>query len=178
MKYYQELKRSMEKIAEDENTVFLGQAVAVPGTAMSNTLSDVNRGKLIEFPVAEEMQMGVTVGLALAGIIPVSIFPRWNFLLVAFNQLINHLDKLTVLTEGKSPAKAIIRTSIGSKRPLHPQIQHVGDFTEAVRQMCVSLDVVRLEEPTDIFPAYEHALFRDDGKSTLLVEYGDYYNEK
>ena len=30
----------------------------------------------------------------------------------------------------------------------------------------------------DIFPAYEKALNRDDGKSTLLVEFGDYYNEK
>jgi len=178
MQYFSELKRSMEYIAADDKSLFIGQAVAVPGTAMSNTLADVDKKKLIEFPVAEEMQMGATIGLALQGRIPVSIFPRWNFLFLAFNSLINHLDKLTFITNGKVQAKVIIRTGIGSQRPLHPQHQHIGDFTEAVRQMCVSIDVIRLDEPQDIFPAYQHALHRDDGRSTLLVEHGDYYNEK
>ena len=74
--------------------------------------------------------------------------------------------------------KVIIRTSIGSERPLHPQYQHVGDFTEAIQKMCTTIDVIRLDEPSDIFSSYEKALLRDDGKSTILVEYGDYYNEK
>ena len=56
MKYFDELKRSMEYLASDSRTVFIGQAVAVPGTAMSNTLTDIAREKLIELPVAEEMQ--------------------------------------------------------------------------------------------------------------------------
>ena len=30
----------------------------------------------------------------------------------------------------------------------------------------------------DIFPSYEKALNRDDGRSTILVEFGDYHNEK
>ena len=46
MKYFDELKRSMEFLAQDPRTVFIGQAVAVPGTAMTNTLKDVARGKL------------------------------------------------------------------------------------------------------------------------------------
>ena len=33
-------------------------------------------------------------------------------------------------------SKVIIRTGIGSIRPLHPQDQHVGDFTESIRLMC------------------------------------------
>ena len=74
--------------------------------------------------------------------------------------------------------KVIIRTSIGSERPLHPQYQHVGDFTEAVQKMCSTIEVIRLKEPENIFPAYEKALKREDGKSTIVVEYGDYYNEK
>ena len=67
MKYFDELKRSMEFLAADPRVVFMGQAVAVPGTALSNTLRDVAPGRLIELPVAEEMQMGMTTGLALAG---------------------------------------------------------------------------------------------------------------
>jgi len=178
MKYFDELKRSMDFLARDPRTIFIGQAVAVPGTAMTNTLKDIPRDRLIELPVAEEMQMGMTTGMALTGLVPVSIFPRWNFLLAAMNQLINHLDKVQVMSGGGYEVKAIIRTGIGSQRPLHPQQQHVGDYTEALRAMCTTIEVIRLEEPADIFPSYERAMLRDDGRSTILVEYGDYYNEK
>ena len=41
---------------------------------MTNTLKDVPRDRLIELPVFEEMQMGMTTGLALTGLVPVSIF--------------------------------------------------------------------------------------------------------
>jgi hypothetical protein len=54
----------------------------------------------------------------------------------------------------------------------------VGDFTDALRLMCRTIEVIRLDEPDQIFPAYERALLRDDGRSTLIVEYGDYYSEK
>jgi pyruvate/2-oxoglutarate/acetoin dehydrogenase E1 component len=178
MKYFEELKRSMEFLAADPRTLFIGQAVAVPGTAMSNTLRDVDKSRLVELPVAEEMQMGITTGLALAGRVPVSIFPRWNFLLCGMSQLINHLDKLDAMSNGGYRAKAIVRTGIGSERPLHPQQQHVGDYTDALRLMCKTIEVIRLDEPEQIFPAYERALLRDDGRSTLIVEYGDYYSEK
>ena len=67
---------------------------------------------------------------------------------------------------------------IGSVRPLHPHHQHTGDYTEAFTSMCKNIDVIRLDEPEDIFPAYTKALWREDGKSTILVEWGDYYSEK
>ena len=178
MKYFDELKRAMDFLAEDPRTVFIGQAVAVAGTAMTNTLKDVPRGRLIELPVFEEMQMGMTLGMALNGAVPVSLFPRWNFLLCGINQLVNHLDKVQVMSNGGYQAKAIIRTGIGSERPLHPQHQHIGDFTSAIRAMCTTIEVIRLDEPADVFPAYERALLRDDGRSTIVVEHGDYYGEK
>ncbi len=178
MKYFDELCRAMEFLAQDDRVLFMGQAVAVPGTAMSNTLKKVPSEKLLELPVAEELQMGMATGMALAGFIPVSIYPRWNFFLLALNQLVNHLDKIPSMSNPGYRPKVIIRTGIGSERPLHPQYQHVGDFTEAFRLMCGNIDVVRLDEPEDIFPAYQKAFERTDGRSTILVEYGDYYSEK
>ena len=50
----------MQKIQNN----FSGQAVEYPGTAMTNTLKNVPK-KLIEIPVAEEMQLGISNGLAL-----------------------------------------------------------------------------------------------------------------
>jgi len=171
-KYFDELKRSMDYLALNPKVVFLGQAVACAGTAMSNTLKDVSRDRLIELPVDEEMQMGMANGLAVAGQIPVSIFPRWNFLLLSVNQIVNHLDKFHEMSNGGYQPKVIIRTGIGSERPLHPQYQHVGDFTDAFRLMCKHIEVIRLDEPEDIFPAYKKALEREDGKSTIVVEWG------
>ncbi len=177
-KYFDELEKSMKYLGLKKNIIFIGQAVEDPGTAMSNTLKNVSKDKLLELPVAEEMQMGMTLGLAMDGNIPVSIFPRWNFLLYAVNQLINHVDKFKVMAGSKIKPKIIIRTSIGSQRPLHPQFQHIGDYSEAFKKMTTTIEIIKLREPKDIFPAYRKAFLRKDGKNTILVEYGDYYNEK
>jgi len=177
-RYFDELKRAMEYLGEQTDTVFLGQAVAYKGTAMTNTLKDIDPEKLIEMPVDEEMQMGITNGLAVAGNVPVSIYPRWNFLLLTMNQLINHLDRMPAFSHGEYIPKVIIRTGIGSERPLHPQAQHVGDFTDGMRLMVKNIEIIRCEEPEDIFPAYYKAYNRTDGKCTIVVEYGDYYGEK
>jgi len=176
--YFEELEKAMTWLANHEDTLFLGQAVSVPGTAMSTTLQAVAPEKLIELPVAEEMQMGISVGLAIDGFVPISIFPRWNFILLGMNQLINHLDRMPQISNNGYPTKVIIRTSIGSERPLHPQYQHVGDFSEAIAMMLNNTDVVTLEDPTEIFPAYQYAYERTDGRSTIIAEYGDFYSEK
>jgi len=178
MRYFDELKRTMTFLSKNRKVVFIGQAVSYPGTAMYNTLSDVKKNKRYELPVAEEMQMGMTIGLAMNGNIPISIYPRWNFMLLATNQIINHLDKISLMSKEKFKQKIIIRTAIGSERPLHPQHQHVGDFTDPFSKMCKNIDFIKLKEPKDIFRSYKKALLRKDNKPTILVEYGDYYNEK
>ena len=178
MKYFNELKKSMNYLGNKKDTIFIGQAVEVSGTAMSNTLKDIKKNKLLELPVAEDMQMGMTLGLSMEKNIPISIFPRWNFLLYGMNQLINHIDKFKVMCGNEITPQIIIRTSIGSQRPLHPQYQHIGDFSAAIQKMCTTIEIIKLKEPKDIFPAYKKAYKRKDGVNTILVEHGDYYNEK
>ena len=178
MKYFDELKRSMEWLAEKEDTLFLGQAVEYPGTALTSTIANVDKSKLLEMPVNEEMQMGMTLGMALNGTVPVSFFPRWNFLILAANQLVNHIDKINIMSDGGYKPKIIIRTAIGSQRPLHPQHQHISDFTAGFKALCDYVDIIRLEEPHQIFNAYKYAYERTDNRPTLLVEWGDFYSEK
>lgn len=176
MKYKDQLTKAMTWLGQQENTIFLGQSVEYQGTGMFSTLEGVPMNKKKEMPVCEDLQQGICNGLALMGKIPISIFPRWNFLLLATNQIINHLDKITKMSS--FCPKVIIRTAIGSERPLHPQHQHVGDYTEAFRLLAPNIEAIRLDEPQDIFSAYEKAYHRKDGKSTILVEWGDFYNEK
>ena len=178
MRYFDELKRAMNWLAEQDNTLFVGQAVAVPGTAMFNTLKEVPEHQRIELPVFEDTQMGMSLGMTFAGKRVISVFPRWNFLLCATNQLVNHVDKYKLMSEGEGTPSLIIRTSVGSERPLFPGHQHIGNYSEAFRTMLKNVDVVELKEPEQIFDGYKNAYERKDGRSTLLVEFGDYYNEK
>jgi pyruvate/2-oxoglutarate/acetoin dehydrogenase E1 component len=176
-KYMDELTRSMEYLGKFDNTIFIGQSVEVAGTAMRNTLLNIDNNKLVEMPVDEDFQMGLATGMALTGLIPISIFPRWNFLLLATNQIVNHLDKLKEITQNKNPGKVIIRTGIGSVIPLHPGPQHTGDFTEAFKLMCPNLNIVRLDKTSMIFDQYQKAYERSDGISSLLIEWSDKYND-
>ena len=178
MKYKSELIKSMNYLGKKKDTIFIGQATEYAGTAMTGTLSQINKKKIYEFPVAEEMQMGVSIGLSLNGFIPVTIYPRWNFLILAANQIVNHLDKLRKMSSEKLKHKVIIRTSVGSKRPLNPQHQHVGNFSSAFKKLLTNIEIIELKEPYQIFKSYKKAYERKDGKHTLLVEYGDYINEK
>jgi len=178
VKYVDELSFAMNWLAKKKNVRFLGQAVAAEGTGISNTLRGVPLDIRHEIPVAEVMQMGMSIGLALNGIVPVTIFPRWNFLLLTTDMLVNHADKLEQMSDGELCPGMIIRTAAGSVNPLWPGPQHVGDFTEAFRLMCPNINFVRLEKPCEIFTEYKLAFTRAirDGRSTVLTEVPDYYN--
>jgi pyruvate/2-oxoglutarate/acetoin dehydrogenase E1 component len=178
MKYIEELKKAMSLLAENDKVVFIGQAVKYAGTGLYDTLEHIPDHKRIEFPVAEYLQSGVVNGMAIQGMIPVSIIPRWNFLLMGTDQIVNHLDKFSLMSDGRCTPKAIIRVAVGTERPVDPQDQHKGNFSEAFRLMCKTIDIIELFEPEDIVPAYEKALNRTDGRSTILVEFGDFNREK
>ena len=165
MNYQKALCEAMQYLATDDRVLFLGQGCRDAGTFMSTTLQDVPLDKRIELPVAEEMQMGMSIGMALAGFIPVSVYPRWNFLILAANQLVNHLNVMR--------PHVIVRVGVGSSKPLDPGQQHVGDFTEAFRLLMPNTTIVRLESADRIVPEYRDALKRNG--PTILVEIADMY---
>ena len=178
MGYKDELVRSMEWLAEKDNTIFIGQSVKYSGNAIFSTLKTVPDNKKIEVPVFEDLQMGLSTGMALSGFVPITFYPRFDFLILACNQLINHLDKIEQMSKGMMKPRVIIRTSIGAKKPLDGGVQHTQDHTAAFRNLLTNVNVVLLNIPDEIFPAFELAYEREDSKSTLIIEWGAYYNEK
>ncbi len=178
MKYWDELKRTMDWVALQPRTIFLGQTVAGPGTFMYSTLRDVPKDRTLEMPINESFQMQFTIGLGLAGYIPISVYPRQNFLLLATGDMANMLDKIAAISSSQWLPKVLIRVAVGPDHPVHPGHQHVGNYAEAFRKMFDWIEVVELEEPEDIFPAYQHALEREDQRSTMLIEHGNYYQAK
>ncbi len=178
MKYFDEIKRTMEWVASQPKTIFLGQTVAGPGTFMFSTLKDIPPDKALEMPVNESFQMQFSIGLALAGYLPISVYPRQNFLLLATADMVNMLDKIPAISSHKLVPKVIVRVASGPDAPVHPGHQHVGNYAEGFRKMFSWIEVVELNEPEDVFPAYKKAVEREDGKSTLMIEHGNFYNQK
>ncbi len=178
LKYKKELIRSMSFLAKNKKTIFIGQSVNYSGNAIFNTLSHIPKNKKIELPVFEEVQLGLSTGLALNGFIPITCFPRFDFLILAMNQLVNHLDKMRTLSNNSFKPRVIIRTSIGSKKPLNGGVQHTQDYTKIFKSILTEINVVSLKDSKEIFKEFKYALNRNDSKSTLLIENGDYYNSK
>jgi pyruvate/2-oxoglutarate/acetoin dehydrogenase E1 component len=169
--YFDALCGTMHALGAYPNSIFLGQAIANPGTGMSASFKDVPRDKLVELPVFEDCQLGMSIGLSLAGQLPISVFPRWNFLVCAANQLVNHLDKIQ-LYSAFTP-RVIIRVAVGTDQPLNPGPQHLGDFTWGFRSILKTVRIVQLEHASEIPGAYYEAALH--GGSTILVEYPEMY---
>lgn len=178
MKYKQELVRSMSFLGKKKDTIFLGQSVAYPGNAIFNTLTNVPLKKKIELPVFEDVQMGMSIGMALNGYVVVSCFPRFDFLICAMNQLVNHLDKIRQMSRNEMRPKVIIRTSIGSKNPLDGGPQHTQNYTREMKLILKEVKVVLLNEPKKILPSFKKAYNDRSSFSYLFIEHGDFYNNK
>jgi len=166
----------MKWLGEKDNTLFLGQATLFSGHAISNTLVDVPKEKLIELPVMEEVQMGMSTGLSLEGYVPITIYPRFNFMMLSINQLVNHMDKMKEMSKGLLIPKVIVRVAVGAKKPMDGGSQHTQDFTESIKHMLTDTKLVELTEPEQVFSTFEDAYNRNG--STVVVEWGDFYAEK
>ncbi len=175
MSYYSELCRAMLALSSDERTIFVGQGVGCEGTTMSSTFKDVPADKRLEFPVAEDLQMGFCTGMSLVQreTVPVCIYPRWNFLLCAANQIVTHLDRLPLYSAYRP--KVIIRVATPSTSPFYPGPQHDDDFSAAFQLMLRTIDIVYLVEAEDIVPEYLKAL--NSTTSTILCEFTDFYKD-
>jgi len=161
------------KMLADAGTIFVGQTVRDAGTAMNSTFRDVPIEQRIEFPVAENAQMGFCTGIALTGQPVLCAYPRINFFLEALPQLIQHLDKIPLFSDYKP--RVIIRTSIATANPLDPGPQHIGNYTDAIEAMLSTVKVIRLTSHEMIAPEYRAAMEREG--STLLVEWVELYHQ-
>ena len=85
MNYLESLIYSMEWLGKKTDTVFLGQSVKYSGNAIYNTLKTVPEEKKLETPVFEDLQMGLSIGMALDGFVPITCYPRFDFLILALS---------------------------------------------------------------------------------------------
>jgi pyruvate/2-oxoglutarate/acetoin dehydrogenase E1 component len=173
-KYHQAVTYWNMKLSEIPNSIFLGQQVN--SEPFYNTLEDIPLHKRLEMPVAEEMQLGISIGLALGGYLPVSIYQRIDFIPRAFDQLVNHLNLIPQLSRNLFLPKVIIRTTIGVKGKIDVGLQHNKDLTEVIEKS-VDFPVFLLSSVNEVNYAYNYAI--KSTESIILIEKQDlYYDEE
>jgi pyruvate/2-oxoglutarate/acetoin dehydrogenase E1 component len=169
--YKDEITNFMKLCNDMENSIFIGQQIIWRGNPMSTTLDFVSKDKMVELPVMEESQMGIGLGLAMTGKFVISFYPRWDFLISATNQLVNHLDKYKIMTG--DDLHIIIRVGKGSDTPLDPGHQHKGNYTNQFKNILSSITVMDCKTVEDVRKNYQLAI---DNKGVYLInEYPQYY---
>jgi len=174
MMYKDSLTNMMTKLGEMDNTVFLGQQILFPGNPMSGTLINVPKEKMVELPVMEDSQMGMSLGMAMDGKFVITFYPRWDFLICAANQLVNHVDKIELMSNGQWKPNIIIRVAKGSEIPLNPGPQHRGNYFNEFQSITQTIKFFDCVTVDDIENAYNHAI--NEGGITLINEYPEKYN--
>ena len=140
--YKDTMEQVMTKLGS-EGAVFIGYNVA-RGDAMG-TLKGVPAEQKIETPVAENLMMGLAIGMSFEGFKPVVYFERHDFMMVAMDAIVNHLDKIERISHGEFKVPVIVRAVSADSGPFYSGITHSQDFTDVLKT-AVTIPVI---EPTD-----------------------------
>jgi pyruvate/2-oxoglutarate/acetoin dehydrogenase E1 component len=169
MSYKEALIRGNTYLAADHKVRFIGYGLK-KGRAMG-TLKNVPEEQIIEMPVAENLMLGMAIGLALTGLRPVVFIERMDFLMNCMDALVNHLDKIKEISKGEFDPAVIIRCIVGNvKKPLYTGATHTQDFSNALRDM-IDIPVYQLLTESMVNKGYE--LMDTRKESAILVEYKD-----
>ena len=173
MTYKEQLTESMTVLGQREDTIFIGQQIVWAGNPMSGTLINVPKEKMIEMPVMEDSQMGMSLGLSLTGKFVITFYPRWDFLICASNQLISHVDKIKLMSNDEWNPNMIIRVGKGSDKPIDPGHQHKGNYLEEYKLLCKNIEFHDLKTSSDVELANKYVT--KEGGIHVLVEYPELY---
>ena len=145
---------AMKELAE-LGAIFIGYNVA-RGDAMG-TLKDVPSDQKIETPVAENLMAGLAIGMSFEGFLPVVYFERHDFMLVAMDAIVNHIDKIERISHGEYKVPVIIRAVTADAGPFYSGITHSQDFTNLLKT-AVSFPVSDPKNGSEILKAFREAV--------------------
>lgn len=173
MTYKESLTNVMTDLGKKKNVVFLGEGLVNAGR-IYGTLDGVQIGKCVEFPIAENLIIGASIGLALEKFRPIVIFQRMDFMTCAVDAIVNHLALIPKMSGGKVKLPVIIRAIIGSRSDKFVMgEQHSKDLTEMFKPW---IHTIVLKKSMDIQKHYDTAYGLET--PTLIIEDRDLYEEK
>ena len=119
-----------EAMREDESVILYGLGVNDPGRVFGTTqglLEEFGPSRVFETPTAENAMTGIAVGAALGGLRPIVTHQRFDFFLLAMDQLVNSAAKWRYMFGGQFEVPIVIRLITGrgwGQGPTHSQSFH------------------------------------------------------
>jgi pyruvate dehydrogenase E1 component alpha subunit len=162
---YKEAMNLAMKELGDEGAIFIGYNVA-KGDAMG-TLKEVSSEQKLETPVAENLMSGLAIGMSFEEFLPVLYFERHDFMMVAMDAIVNHIDKIERISHGEFKVPVIIRAVTADGGPFYSGITHSQDFTEVLKA-AVTFPVYDPKNGKEILEAFRNA--RDSKRPAIIVE--------
>lgn len=107
------LRQSMEK---DDAVFVIGEGVPDPKAIFGTTAGLREKfgvDRVLDMPLSENGLTGVCIGAALCGMRPVMVHQRIDFMLLAFDQLVNNAAKWSYMFNGQAKVPLVVRTLIG-----------------------------------------------------------------
>ena len=119
-----------QMMAVDDSVFVIGQGVKSPwyvGRTAEGLLDRFGPERVIDTPVSENAMTGAAVGAALAGMRSVVVHPRMDFMLYAFDPIINQAANWSYMNGGKLSAPVVfwgIINRAGEQAAQHSQAIH------------------------------------------------------
>lgn len=105
-----------EEMRANDRVVVLGEDVGVLGgvfRATDGLLKEFGENRVIDTPLSETGIIGVAIGMAIYGLIPIAEIQFQDFIFPAFEEIVNHLAKMRYRSGGQFTAHVVIRTPYG-----------------------------------------------------------------
>ena len=163
------VKKSMLNISNN-NGINIGYSVKF-GNAL-DVLNDVSDDKKIETPVAENLMMGLAIGMSLEGFRPVVYFERHDFMLCAADAIVNHVNHIERISGGEFKKPVIIRSIVTDAGPFYAGPTHSQNFTEAFKNL-VDFPIYTPKSGGEVLNVYNLAL--SSNRPSLIVEHKNNY---
>jgi pyruvate dehydrogenase E1 component alpha subunit len=154
MTYFDAVKSSMEMLAKNPSTIFVGYNVKY-GSAYGS-LKNIPEDQRVETPVAENLMAGLALGMSLEGYRPVLFFERHDFILNAADLIVNTLDVIETISDGEYSMPIVIKAVVGSIKPFYAGITHSQDFSDLIRGF-VSFPVYTPINAKQVLAVYDKA---------------------
>jgi 2-oxoisovalerate dehydrogenase E1 component beta subunit len=138
-------------MAADNDVLLLGEDIGRDGGVFRATLGLIDKfgaERVIDTPLAENLIIGMAIGMAVEGLKPVCEIQFSGFAYATIDQLLNHAGRMRHRTQGRLSCPLVLRTPCGAG--IHPPEHH----SESPDAMFAHIPGIRVVYPSSPKRAY------------------------
>jgi len=114
--YTQSIREAHAQLLGSDQRVFvIGQGLWSPwyaGGSLQDLEKEFGRDRVVDCPASENATTGLAVGAAIAGMRPIVFHPRMDFMVLAFDPIINQAANWSYIFGGRVKAPVVVRAVI------------------------------------------------------------------